>query len=72
MAANLAKRLALVVAAILTVGAVREAAAGVTIDAVKSAASFERNIGMGSPLKMPRGLNDLWTRGGLMYAPPLR
>ncbi len=34
--------------------------------------SFERNIGMGSPLKMQRGLNDLWTRGGLMYAPPLR
>jgi hypothetical protein len=34
--------------------------------------SFERNIGMGAPLKMLRGLNDLWTRGGLMYAPPLR
>ncbi len=34
--------------------------------------SFERNLGMGSPLKLERGLNDLWTKGGLMYAAPLR
>jgi len=27
---------------------------------------------MGSAVKLPRGLNDLWTRGGLMYAPPVR
>ena len=27
--------------------------------------SFERNVGMGSPLKIDRGLNRLWTRGGL-------
>jgi general L-amino acid transport system substrate-binding protein len=33
---------------------------------------FERNLGKGSPLKFERGLNELWTRGGLMYAPPLR
>jgi general L-amino acid transport system substrate-binding protein len=33
---------------------------------------FDRNLGEGSPLKMPRGKNDLWTRGGLMYAPPIR
>jgi general L-amino acid transport system substrate-binding protein len=33
---------------------------------------FERNLGEGSPVKLPRGLNDLWTRGGLMYAPPIR
>jgi general L-amino acid transport system substrate-binding protein len=33
---------------------------------------FERNLGEGSPVKLPRGLNDLWTRGGLMYAPPVR
>ena len=33
---------------------------------------FERNLGMGSPMKMPRGKNDLWNRGGLMYAPPVR
>ena len=33
---------------------------------------FDRNLGDGSPLGMPRGPNDLWTRGGLIYAPPLR
>jgi len=33
---------------------------------------FERNVGQGSPIKLPRGLNRLWTEGGLMYAPPLR
>ena len=33
---------------------------------------FERNLGPSSPVKLPRGLNDLWTRGGLMYAPPVR
>jgi general L-amino acid transport system substrate-binding protein len=34
--------------------------------------SFERNIGMGSPLKISRGLNALWNKGGLQYAPPIR
>ena len=34
--------------------------------------SFERNMGKGSPIKLDRGLNDLWTRGGIMYALPLR
>ena len=33
---------------------------------------FERNVGDQSPLKLDRGLNDLWTRGGLMYAMPIR
>jgi general L-amino acid transport system substrate-binding protein len=33
---------------------------------------FERNLGMGSSIKLRRGLNDLWNRGGLMYAPPIR
>jgi general L-amino acid transport system substrate-binding protein len=33
---------------------------------------FERNVGKNSPLKLERGLNDLWTRGGLMYAMPVR
>jgi general L-amino acid transport system substrate-binding protein len=33
---------------------------------------FERNLGGGSPLKLERGLNRLWTQGGLMYAPPFR
>jgi general L-amino acid transport system substrate-binding protein len=34
--------------------------------------SFERTVGMGSPLKIGRGLNNLWTKGGLQYAPPIR
>ena len=34
--------------------------------------SFERNVGMGSPLKIARGQNALWTQGGLQYAPPIR
>ncbi len=33
---------------------------------------FERNLGRGSKLQLERGLNRLWTHGGLMYAPPLR
>jgi general L-amino acid transport system substrate-binding protein len=36
------------------------------------AESFERNVGMGSPLKISRGLNALWSKGGLQYAPPIR
>jgi general L-amino acid transport system substrate-binding protein len=34
--------------------------------------SFERNVGMGSPIKIRRGLNALWNQGGLQYAPPIR
>ena len=33
---------------------------------------FERNVGMGSPIKIKRGLNALWDKGGLQYAPPIR
>jgi len=32
---------------------------------------YERNLGRGSPLNIERGLNRLWTEGGLMYAPPI-
>ena len=34
--------------------------------------SFERNVGTGTPLKIERGLNALWTKGGLLYAIPIR
>ncbi|MFZ4531640.1 MAG: amino acid ABC transporter substrate-binding protein [Alsobacter sp.] len=34
--------------------------------------SFDRNVGEGSPLKIKRGLNALWNKGGLQYAPPVR
>jgi general L-amino acid transport system substrate-binding protein len=33
---------------------------------------FERNIGMSTPLKIERGLNAQWTKGGLQYAMPVR
>jgi general L-amino acid transport system substrate-binding protein len=36
------------------------------------AESFERNLGTGSPLKIPRGMNALWKDGGLHYPPPIR
>jgi general L-amino acid transport system substrate-binding protein len=34
--------------------------------------SFERNLGSGSRLNIARGVNRLWTQGGLHYAPPIR
>jgi len=33
---------------------------------------YERNIGINTKLGLKRGLNDLWTKGGLMYAAPFR
>ncbi|MGA8227795.1 MAG: amino acid ABC transporter substrate-binding protein [Xanthobacteraceae bacterium] len=33
---------------------------------------FERNVGTGSKLGIPRGINQLWTHGGIQYAPPIR
>ena len=33
---------------------------------------FERNVGPKSPLALPRGSNNLWSKGGLIYAPPVR
>jgi general L-amino acid transport system substrate-binding protein len=34
--------------------------------------SFERTVGQGSPLKIARGINALWTKGGLQYGLPIR
>ncbi|MDH2927492.1 amino acid ABC transporter substrate-binding protein [Lonepinella koalarum] len=34
--------------------------------------SFDRNVGKDSPLQIPRGLNNLWTNGGLHYGLPVR
>jgi general L-amino acid transport system substrate-binding protein len=34
--------------------------------------SFERNVGLKTPLGLARGLNELWSKGGLQYAPPAR
>ena len=33
---------------------------------------FDRNLGEDSPLKLKRGMNALWSKGGLLYAPPIR
>ena len=33
---------------------------------------YDRNVGVDSNLAIPRGLNELWTMGGIQYAPPLR
>ena len=33
---------------------------------------FERNIGQKTPLKISRGINALWTKGGLQYGLPIR
>lgn len=33
--------------------------------------AFDRNVGKGSPLKIERGLNALWNKGGLQYSPPM-
>jgi general L-amino acid transport system substrate-binding protein len=34
--------------------------------------SFDRNVGAGSKLQIARGLNQLWNKGGIQYAPPIR
>ncbi len=36
------------------------------------AESFDRNVGMDSPLEIERGANALWNQGGFQYAPPIR
>lgn len=36
------------------------------------AETFNRNVGAGSEMKIDRGLNALWNKGGLQYAPPVR
>jgi general L-amino acid transport system substrate-binding protein len=33
---------------------------------------FDRNLGQASPLKIARGLNALWTKGGIQFGPPVR
>ena len=33
---------------------------------------FDRNVGPDTPLKLERGLNQLWSKGGILYSPPMR
>jgi len=34
--------------------------------------SYEKHVGLNTPLKLARGVNALWSEGGIMYAPPIR
>lgn len=34
--------------------------------------SYERNVGPDTPVKLARGVNALWSNGGILYAPPIR
>ncbi len=36
------------------------------------AESYERNLGSGSRINLPRGINNLWSKGGIQFAPPVR
>jgi general L-amino acid transport system substrate-binding protein len=49
---------------------------GWVIDIVRSVGNYgeiyDHHLGNDSPLGIPRGLNQLWTRGGIQYAPPVR
>jgi general L-amino acid transport system substrate-binding protein len=46
------------------------------LDAVEAAGNYaeiyDRNVGASSPLGIPRGMNQLWSMGGILYAPPMR
>jgi len=33
---------------------------------------YKRTVGVGSGLGIPRGINQLWSKGGILYAPPIR
>jgi len=34
--------------------------------------SYEKHVGENTPLKLARGVNALWSNGGILYAPPIR
>jgi general L-amino acid transport system substrate-binding protein len=46
------------------------------VKAIKAAGNygeiFDRNIGPSTPIALERGLNALWSEGGLIYSPPFR
>jgi general L-amino acid transport system substrate-binding protein len=53
-------------------GLTRDWAARVIRSVGNYAEIFDRNVGDGSNLGIPRGLNELWNNGGILYAPPIR
>jgi general L-amino acid transport system substrate-binding protein len=54
------------------IGLTRDWAARVVRLVGNYAEVYERNVGVKSRLGIPRGLNQLWSGGGIMYAPPIR
>ena len=54
------------------IGLARDWAAQIIATVGNYGESFERNLGTGSRIAIARGLNRLWTQGGLQYAPPIR
>jgi general L-amino acid transport system substrate-binding protein len=53
-------------------GLTRDWAARIVRHVGNYAEVYERNVGAGSKLGIPRGLNQLWNAGGIQYAPPMR
>jgi len=53
-------------------GLTRDWAARIIRNVGNYAEIFGRNVGDGSKLGIPRGLNELWNNGGILYAPPIR
>src|ERR1700744_2348342 len=53
-------------------GLTKDGAARIILHVGNSGEVYERNVGEGSKLKIPRGLNQLWSNGGIQYAPPIR
>ena len=50
----------------------RDWCADIVRDVGNYAEVYDRHLGPDTPLGLPRGLNELWTNGGLLFAPPLR
>lgn len=55
-----------------TIGLTKDWAARIVKAVGNYGESFERNVGVFSALGIPRGMNQLWSRGGIQYAPPVR
>ena len=56
----------------LQIGLTRDWAARIIRQVGNYGEVFDRNVGIKTPLGIPRGINQLWTAGGIMYAPPIR
>ena len=54
------------------IGLTKDWAARIIRQVGNYAESYDRNVGAGSKLGIPRGLNHLWSEGGIQYAPPIR